>query len=304
MVWLLFFGQPGVLECTDPTYPAYTGGSLSSIHGSLQINLPAFTQFNSKLIGVLNAAKVTAQDQASVLAVLQSTQPSIVTVNTTFCDKYAFALNLTDVALVTSVVGATVTAVVAPTSPIKIFFDGTQPAGSLNFLDPANGAALTALENGLVAFFGMAGVLGCTDEGYPTYTGGTLASIHQPMMINDTQFDFFVTSLLNVLTADKVAAGDVAAVNAVLQTTRSAIVFAASTTSTGSSGTTTTGGNNPTPEPTVDGNNPALYQPSTLTPGAVAAIAVCSIIVAVLVAVTAAAGSYFLNPAPNKVERP
>lgn len=89
----------------------------------------------------------------------------------TLCEKYAKALGLTQIAMMNKIVGDVVTAEVSNPS-IKPFFDGRLPAGSTNFTNPANKAAFDNLALGLVSFFG--GALGCTEAGFPKYTGGEM----------------------------------------------------------------------------------------------------------------------------------
>jgi hypothetical protein len=98
------------------------------------------------------------------------------------------------------------------------FFDGHIPAGSTNFTDPANGAKLGALAGGLVAFFGTA--LGCTDSGFPTYTGGDMKTVHSAMPIGLKEFNTFNGALLSVLRTAGMSQPDLDAVNAVLQSTK------------------------------------------------------------------------------------
>jgi hypothetical protein len=50
-----FFGQTGVLSCTDDGFPAYTGQNLDDAHSSMKIGIAEFDLFNSKLIQVFNS---------------------------------------------------------------------------------------------------------------------------------------------------------------------------------------------------------------------------------------------------------
>jgi len=73
-----FFGQDGVLGCSDPTFPNYNGNpSMAEVHRKFPINLAAFNFFNNALLGVLNANGVTVADQNAVNAILQTTAPAI-----------------------------------------------------------------------------------------------------------------------------------------------------------------------------------------------------------------------------------
>jgi len=84
-------------------------------------------------------------------------------------------------------------------STVKPFFDGSVPCQSRDFVD--NKIIQGALVTQLVAFFGSAGVLGCTDGGFPQYTGNTdMGVVHQYMPITEAIFDAFVTTLVNVVT--------------------------------------------------------------------------------------------------------
>jgi len=87
--------------------------------------------------------------------------------------------------------------VVGSNAPTKKYFDGTKPAGSLDFTNPKNGAALTALVNSLIAFFGDA--LDCSDGTIPPYTGAKMGPVHQPMGISSFEFNFFVDAVVNTL---------------------------------------------------------------------------------------------------------
>jgi len=216
-----FFGQGAVLGCTDANFPIYTGNpDMAAVHANMPISLAVFDFFNNALIGVCASAGVTSADQASILAVLQSTKIAICNqADCTICDKYSAFLNVTNVQLVTSVVTSTVNAVVASGTPTLPFFDGTVPTGSFNYV--ANGTAVGILIGKLVGFFGQYAVLGCSDSTVPPYTGNpNMQIVHQNMPITLGVFNFFNNALLNVLTVAGVTPADVAAVNAILQSTR------------------------------------------------------------------------------------
>jgi len=74
-------------------------------------------------------------------------------------------------------------------SPIRKYFDGTKPRGSLNFLNPKNSVALEGLVHGLTTWFGAA--LGCSDDTIPPYGGPPLSVVHKVMKINMDEFNFF-----------------------------------------------------------------------------------------------------------------
>jgi len=138
------------------------------------------------------------------------------------CDKYSKALKLTNKALVSTVVTAVVGKVTATGTNTLKYFDGEKPKGSLNFLDKANNASLTALVDSLVSFFGAA--LGCSDGTISAYTGPTMAKVHQPMGIKSAEFTFFNMQVLAVLTSAGVSPGDVATVGGVLNSLKKDIV--------------------------------------------------------------------------------
>jgi len=216
----------------------------------LGISLAAFNQFNTILVGVTAEAGVNAQDNAIILSVLQGTQSQIVAQtgpsapgtpfvpspfvpgtpiqvpftpqgpvapSGTICNRYSFALNVSNRQLVALVVNQTVLAVVV-NSDTKPFFDGTVPPGSTNYLDPRNAGALTNLNEKLIEFFGAA--LGCSDGSIPPYSGGTMKQVHAPLGISGTAFSQFNAELLRVLSNNGVSNEDVAAVGVILESLR------------------------------------------------------------------------------------
>jgi hypothetical protein len=133
----------------------------------------------------------------------------------TICNKYSRALTLTNVQLVTTVVTGAFTQLVAPTSPLLGFFDGTYNA--VNYTNPANAAATTNLANHLVQFFGAA--LGCTDPSYPPYTGNTdLHAVHIALPIGSFEFSAFNNIVIGVMAGAGVSQADQTATLAVLNT--------------------------------------------------------------------------------------
>jgi len=136
------------------------------------------------------------------------------------CDRYSRALKVTNTQLLYAIVNGTVAGVVSPNAVTKKFFDGTKPAGSVNYLK--NPVALNALKGSIVNFFW--GPLGCTDMPGRKYTGQTMAAAHGSMGINDVEFDYFNSVLLGVLTKAGVTQNDVNAVKTVLESLRGAIV--------------------------------------------------------------------------------
>jgi len=113
------------------------------------------------------------------------------------CDKYSQALKVSNLGLVTTVVNSVVGLVVATNAPTKKYFDGTKPEGSLDFTNPKNAPALTALVNSLISFFGAA--LDCSDGTIPPYTGAKMGPVHQPMGISSFEFNFFNDAVVTVL---------------------------------------------------------------------------------------------------------
>jgi len=153
------------------------------------------------------------------VAVVQARQAGS---SNSICDRYSRALKLTNTVLLFKLVNGTVAGLVGPSAPTKKYFDGTKPQGSTNFL--TNPLALNALKGSLVNFFW--GPLGCTDRPARTYTGGSMSQVHRSMGIDKDEFNFFVTTLLGVLTKAGVSATDVQTVKNVLESTRGAIVTA------------------------------------------------------------------------------
>jgi len=213
-----FFGA--ALGCGDPTFPAYAGRTdLHAVHANMPIGDFEFNLFNSVILGVLTRRGVQAPDVAAVGSVLLSTKPLICTdfgCRTSICDRYSDALNVTNVQLLTLLVTATFQGLTAST--LLPYFNGTVP-GTHNFIvDATRRGNLVA---GLVAFFG--GALGCSDNGFPTYTGGDMNTTHRPFPVGPGEFDLFNTILLGVLRTNGVAPGDVAAVSGVLESQRTAV---------------------------------------------------------------------------------
>jgi len=227
-----FFGQQGVLSCSDPTFPAYVGPNMTYVHRNMAIEETHFDYFNDQLIAVVAQAGVTPADQASIRSILDSTRSQIVTRQQTICVKYASILNMTQYDLVSYIVGATFAAVTAVGTPTKKYFDGTLPVASdagFNYI--GNATATGALAASLVAFFGQQGVLSCDDPTFPAYTHPNMSYVHRNMGIMDSEFDFFNAQILNIAIAAGVSPADVTAIGGVLNSTRSAIVTFKVTTS-------------------------------------------------------------------------
>jgi len=213
-----FFGAG--LGCSDGTIPAYTGGPMDKVHQPLGISDLAFEFFNLQVIEVMRAAGVKEIDLSSVLSVLVSMRTAIV--KPSICDKYSFALKLSNKELVTAVVTGTFKEITQPNTPTLKFFNGQQPPGSTNFL--INTGALNALVNGLVSFFG--GALGCSDGSIGPYRGGSLKSVHAGMGVTQGVFEFFNFAVIKVLRNSGVQPADLTAVLSVLNSTKADIVTA------------------------------------------------------------------------------
>jgi len=138
----------------------------------------------------------------------------------TFCDKYSTALMLNNNKTVSAVVNGTVMQLLNASNGLNIYFDGTKPAGSINFAAPANAAQFTNLFDHLVQFFG--GALGCSDMTISAYTGNKdLAAVHQKMLLNQKETLKFNELLIGVLRGVGVTnETDLKAVSTVLHSTR------------------------------------------------------------------------------------
>jgi phage tail tube protein FII len=214
----------GPLGCTDKPVRNYTGGSMAAVHGAMGINDLEFDFFENALLGVLTKAGVTRPDVKSVKTVLESTRRAIVTTQSkkSICDKYSKALGVPNKALLTTLVNAIVGKLVAPSSIVLKYFDGTKPAGSTNFTDPRNAASLAALVKSLSAFFWVP--LGCSDQPPLVYQGGAMGPVHKAMGINGLEFDFFVTAAGKALTDAGVTSDDLKVIAGVLNSLKGQIV--------------------------------------------------------------------------------
>jgi len=138
----------------------------------------------------------------------------------TICQKYSKALGVTQVQLMTTIVNAVVTAEVSDPA-IKLFFDGTLPPGSINFL--TNQSAFNRLAANLIAFFGAA--IGCNAPDFPQYRGNKdMKKVHMFMPIDYDTFEMFNTIFIGALAKLGVDAGDQAAIRGVLDTFAGSII--------------------------------------------------------------------------------
>jgi truncated hemoglobin YjbI len=215
-----FFGI--ALGCPDPAFPKYNGNpDMKVVHQNIPIGQAEFDSFNNLVIAVMAQKGVSKEDQAAALGVLNTLQPDICndanSCKNSFCDRYSRALNVSNVALMTTVVTNTFKKAIDPKSGIKGFFDGTVPPNSVDFIN--NAQQQTRLVNNLVAFFG--GVLQCTDAGFPTYTANTdLADVHKSMPIGTAEFNTFNGALLLTLKEAGVSENDRNFVKGYLESTK------------------------------------------------------------------------------------
>jgi len=195
---------------------------MSAVHQTMGISNAEFVFFNDQVVSVFALAGASAEDQVAVRIVLNGLKEAIVMQNS-ICDRYSKALNMTNKMLVTSVVLKTFGKITANNSPIKKYFDGTKPAGSVNFLSPQFKGALDGLVDGLTSWFGDA--LMCSDNSIAPYTGPSLDDVHRSMFINVDEFHFFNGKVIEVLQGAGVKSADIVAVSRALNSTKSVIVF-------------------------------------------------------------------------------
>jgi len=216
-----FFGAG--LGCSDGTITPYTGPSMDKVDQPMGISSAEFNSFNEAVISVLAAAGVSDIDQVAVRIVLNGFKKDIVVQNS-ICDRYSTILKISNKDLVSSVVVKAFTAITADSSPIKKYFDGRKPPGSLNYLNPKNKVSLDGLVHGLTTWFGEA--LGCSDDTIPPYGGSPLKEVHKRMGINEDEFGFFNGGVVNILRMSGVVPKDLSAVARALNSTRMDIVTA------------------------------------------------------------------------------
>jgi hypothetical protein len=111
------------------------------------------------------------------------------------CDKYTVAPFANNKDLILTIVEAVIDRVLAPTSLVLEYFDGT--LGLTNFDLPANVGKLIALRDHLVAFLGD--VLGCTDGSIPAYSGRGMKEVHASLPITGVDYDFFNQQIISTL---------------------------------------------------------------------------------------------------------
>jgi len=213
---IAFFGIP--LGCNEPGFPKYSGPNMGIVHSRMPIDRDTFEKFNSIMIGALGKLGVSPEDQGAIGSVLASFAGSIVNPRV-ICGKYAFALGITELQLMTAAVTAVVKKELAD-STILPFFNGQIPPGSTNFL--ANTTAYNRLAGNLIAFFG--GALGCTIN-FPPYTGNTnMKFVHARMPITPIIFSNFNNNFQSALGDLGVGMGDQLTVRAILDSFAGSIV--------------------------------------------------------------------------------
>jgi len=215
-----FFWRP--LGCTDRPIRNYTGGAMGPVHAAMGISDTEFTFFENALLNVLIRAGVSPADVTTVKGVLETTRAAIVTKSASICDKYSAALQVSNNALLSSLVSSIIANLIAPGTPTLKYFDGTKPQGSVNFTAPVNAPSLKALKQSLIAFFWAP--LGCSDKPAPVYMGSTMRAVHKNMGINSREFQFFVSAAGSALTAAGVSNDDLTTVANLLTSFQTQIV--------------------------------------------------------------------------------
>jgi len=213
-----FFG--GALGCNDPTFPKYTGDTdMKRVHARMPIDQDTFSRFNAIFVQTLRSLGVVESDLSTINGLLDSFALAIVN-PTTICPKYAGALEITQIKLMTAVITAVVKKELADPQ-ILPFFNGQVPPGSTNFL--TNTTAYNKLAGNLISFFG--GALGCVEPGFPKYTGNpSMKQVHQRMPITQSLFSDFNNNLIQALGDLGVTSADQLTVRRVLDTFQSGIV--------------------------------------------------------------------------------
>jgi len=122
------------------------------------------------------------------------------------CDKYSAAKNLTNLALMTTIVGDTFAGLTASTSPVLDWFNGVK--NGIDYTDPANKNQTDLLAAHLVQWFGRD--LQCTDPTFPTYGGNpSMSSVHSTLGLGASQIAAFNKILTDVLGALGVSNPDI-----------------------------------------------------------------------------------------------
>jgi len=136
------------------------------------------------------------------------------------CARYATALNVSQLTLMTNIITGVFDALVANGTNTLPFFNGQTPAGSADFL--TNTTAFDILANGLIEFFGAA--LGCNDPDFPVYDGpSNMTRVHANMPITAAVFSQFVSDVISVINSAGVSQADQTTVSNLLNTFKSQI---------------------------------------------------------------------------------
>jgi len=215
---IAFFGS--ALGCNDPTFPKYTGSTdMKLVHAKMPIDQDVFSRFNAIFVQTLRSLGVSEADLSTIMGLLDSFALQIVN-PTTICPKYAGALEITQIKLMTAVITAVVKKELADPQ-ILPFFNGQTPVGSVNFL--TNTTAYNKLAGNLISFFG--GALGCVEPGFPKYTGNpSMKAVHSRMPITQALFSDFNNNLIQALGDLGVTSADQLTVRRVLDTFAGSIV--------------------------------------------------------------------------------
>jgi len=214
---IAYFGN--ALGCGEPGFPSYTGNpDMKALHANMPIDQDTFQTFNNVFISALNTLGVTLQDQTTIALLLESFAGNIVNPRT-ICPKYAGALGISELELMTAVINAVVKKELADPS-ILPFFNGQTPPGSINFL--TNSTAFSRLANNLIAFFG--GALGCT-KNFPPYMGNpNMKNLHAKMPIDMALFSNFNNNLQQAVADLGVSRGDQITIRMILDSFASSII--------------------------------------------------------------------------------
>jgi len=185
----------------------------------MPIDQDTFARFNAIFVQTLRAIGVAEVDLSTINGLLDSFALPIVN-PTTICPKYAGALEISQIKLMTAVITAVVKKELS--DPLILpFFNGQTPAGSVNFV--ANTTAFNKLATNLITFFG--GALGCVEPGFPKYTGNpSMKAVHQRMPISQALFSDFNNNLIQALGDLGVTSADQLTVRRVLDTFAPSIV--------------------------------------------------------------------------------
>jgi len=185
------------------------------------------------------------------------------------CNIYATPFVTNSTQLLTAIVTNVVTGLLANPA-MKIYFDGTKPAGSVNFTSPSRSVEYANLAKHLIEFFGNA--LGCTDGGIGNYTGKNMKVAHTGLGITKADFDLFNDILINVTKVLGVNSTHQTAIRSVLDTTTADIVETPVTTpGPTTAGPTTAGPTTAGPTTKAPTNAPTTVAPTnapTVTPTA------------------------------------